>query len=169
MVIILFLFSILIRSFSSTHKFYFVFYSLSCPTGKEGENSCDAQPPAGLNHNSFPGLYYFLLIFRYLWKNIKSFWKLVWFPALQNIPQTMGSSSNFVFFWVLCLRQFHSLNCWTKICKWSTNQPFDAVHLPETKTTPAQMIDTYSGWQLVLLIGSCSFWNELDRVKSSQS
>lgn len=56
-----------------------------------------------------------------------------------------------------------------KKCNWSVNQPFDAVKLPETKSDLAEMIDTYSGWQLIHLIGSYSFWNELDRVKSSQS
>ena len=55
--IILFIFSILVSSFSSTHKFYLFFLDSIChPTGKAGgvkERPCGAQPPASLNHHKW--------------------------------------------------------------------------------------------------------------------
>lgn len=115
-----------------------------------------------------PGVYFFLIISKCMLKSIKSLRNEVLFPLLKTYWK-LWKTGNLVLFSVPCLRQFYSLQYWIKKCNWSVNQPFDAVKLPETKTDLAQMIDTYSGWQLIHLIGSYSFWNELDRVKSSQS
>ena len=53
----IFLFSILVNSFISTHEFYFFFFIIffPIPLGRRGEvreHLCGAQPPARLNHST---------------------------------------------------------------------------------------------------------------------